>query len=148
MPKNNTVTEQPSNKEAINPSSGIGWLVTETLIVSILLLLVVSILKYHLEHRNKEKDYWAFGLELPIDVGTVLMSVFITFHYLVDNINWFLALILLQIGTMVVSIILRNRALDDYVQVDTSLQAKTLRWYVIIESVLVLIPSIILLISY
>lgn len=146
MPINNTCTEQPSSKEAPIPSSGIGWQVAETLTVSILLLLVVSTLKYHLEHRNEDRDYWAFGLELPIDVGTVLMSFFITFHYLVDNINWFFALILLQIGTMVISMILRNRALDDYVQVDSSLQAKILKWYVIVESVLVLFPSIILLI--
>lgn len=100
--------------------------IIETLCVSLLLLLLVSVLKYHIEHKNESVDYWHFGLELPIDIGTVLISVFISYNYLVSNINCFLILLFLQLGAMVAEMILRNKALYVYIQSGTELPIKKL----------------------
>lgn len=119
--------------------------IAETLGVSLLLLLLVSILKYHIEHKNERVDYWQFGLELPIDIGTVLISVFISYNYLVSSINCFLILLFLQLGAMVAEMILRNKAIYTYIQSGTNLPIGKLLWFLGGELIAMVIPIIVTL---
>lgn len=119
--------------------------IAETLGVSLLLLLLVSILKYHIEHKNERVDYWQFGLELPIDIGTVLISVFISYNYLVSSINCFLILLFLQLGAMVAEMILRNKAIYTYIQSGTNLPIDKLLWFLGGELLAMVIPIIVTL---
>ena len=120
--------------------------IIETLGVSLLLILLVSVLKYHIEHKNEKTDYWQFGLELPIDIGTVLISVFISYNYLVSNINCFLILLFLQLCAMVAEMILRNKALYVYIQSGTELPIKKLLGLLGGELFAMLIPIVVTLI--
>lgn len=115
--------------------------ISYSLVLSVVLLLIVSYLKYHIDKKNTAIDYCLFFLEIPIDLGNVIISVFIAYYFLVNNVNVIFIAVFAEILLMLICMTLRNTKMD-------LLNADEIKkWKIVLyccsEFVLVTIPAII-----
>ena len=80
--------------------------------LSLFLLLIVSYQKYHMDKVNNSNDYCLFFLELPIDLGNVILSIFVAYYFLVENVNAIFLAVFIEMFAMVISMTLRNSAIE------------------------------------
>lgn len=92
-----------------------------TFAVSLFLLLLVSLVKYHTEKENGSKDWSLFFLELPIDIMTAIITMYISFNYLVAEINILILIIVVELIAVVVSCIMRNKMVKNIMRSDNDL---------------------------
>lgn len=115
--------------------------VSYSLVLSVVLLLIVSYLKYHTDKKNTAIDYCLFFLEIPIDLGNVIISVFISYYFLVDNVNLIFIAVFAEIFLMVICMTLRNTKIE-MLSAD-EIKKKKIITYCCVEFILVTIPAIV-----
>lgn len=108
---------------------------------AVVLLAFTSFLKYRIDKRNKQVDYWNYYLEFPIDVGSILISVLVVFNYLVSDVQYLMIALIVELLGMSKSMSLRNVAIETLT--DDNINIKDLRTTLIKESLFVVIPALI-----
>lgn len=139
----NTSAEVPVGRGA---ETSIGANATEpvlqTLFLSVILLVLVSLIKYHSDRENDKKDYWQFFYEFPLDLGLVFISLFVSYYYLVSNINWLLIIAFAELLAILVGAIIRNVTQKKFLTFDKALQPGWLLLSLSGEVIIVLAPAI------
>lgn len=122
--------------------------VIQTLVLSVILLLVVSTIKYHVDKKNEGKDYWNFFLEFPIDLGLVFISLFVSYYYLVSNINWLLIIAFFEVFVIIIGSICRRCAQDKFLSTDTKIKVLSILGLLALEFLIIVAPATISLLVF
>ena len=122
--------------------------VVQTLALSVILLLVVSTIKYHVDKKNEGKDYWNFFLEFPIDLGLVFISLFVSYYYLVSNINWLLIIAFFEVFVIIIGSILRRIVQDQFLSTDAKIKVFPILGLLFLEFLIIVAPATISLIIF
>lgn len=142
----NTSAEVPVGRGA---ETSIGANATEpvlqTLFLSVILLALVSLIKYHSDRENYKKDYWQFFYEFPLDLGLVFISLFVSYYYLVSNINWLLIIVFAELLAILIGAIIRNVTQKKFLTFDKTINFGWLLFGLTGETVIVLAPAILCL---
>lgn len=122
--------------------------VLQTLFLSVILLAVVSLIKYHSDRENDKKDYWKFFYEFPLDLGLVFISLFVSYYYLVSNINCLLIIAFAELLAILIGAIIRNVTQKKFLTFDKTIHFGWLLLGLTGEIVIVLTPAILCLIIF
>ena len=85
-------------------------------------------------------SYCLFFLELPIDLGNVILSIFVAYYFLVENVNAIFLAVFIEMFAMVISMTLRNSAIE-LLKADTFLK-KDIFLRILGELFLILFPAV------
>ena len=106
-----TSTTNPNQFEINKTSTNYVMPVVYSLAISVMILLIISYLKYHMDKNNNGCDYWQFFLELPIDLGNIAISVLVAYHYMVHDVKCVVIAILIELFMMLICMTMRNKAI-------------------------------------
>lgn len=110
-----------------------------SLVISVILLACTSFIKYRTDRRNNNKDLWMYMFEFPIDLGAAAISVVVAYNYMVQNIQYFVVFLLVEIFVILIDASIRNHTIDDLN--DDNIEFSRLCFIVLGMFLLVLIPA-------
>ena len=79
--------------------------------ISIGLLILASILKYVVSHKDTSKDWGHLIIEIPVDLCLVVLTILVTI-YLKDNLGGGIGFIVITLLAIVVCCITRRKSMD------------------------------------
>lgn len=131
-------TETSGEKIDLNP-------VLQSFLVSLILLIIVSYVKYHLSKMSQKKDWIEMSLEFPIDICTIIITLYITYDYLVGNFNSLVLFLFLELLAVLFATTIRNKMIAKINSSDVSLPVWSAFGAILVEFVLALIVPVILI---
>lgn len=126
-----------------NVQSDTNIAVLQTLGISILIITIVSYIKYHADKRNDKQEYLKFFIELPIDIGAVFISLFLSYYFLVNNINWIFIFVLAEVFAILLGSTIRNTLMENIINTDSQFDISKYFWQLSLSIVIIVLPAIV-----
>ena len=82
-------------------------------VISVLLLLVASFLKYFITNLSTKKEWWLFSVEFPIDLCLVILTLIVTL-YIKENMGGALIFLTVAIIIIILCCISRRAAMKHF----------------------------------
>lgn len=93
----------------------------EAFLLSAVLWILVEICKYHVAYASCKRQWWEIVMECPIDICSILATVYISFAHSVPNINFAIIIVVAIVAVFLCSYFRRKAIinLDDQKKIAT-----------------------------